>query len=367
MTFNFKAVTDQFVNEGTFLHADPYGEGHINDTFAVYFETKEGRKYRVILQRINHTVFVNPDGLMNNIYRVTQFLKEKIKAAGGDELRETLTVIPTVSGGLYYKDDEGSYWRMYVFVEDAITYQSIRDEQDFYNCGVSFGNFQRLLSDFPTEKLIETIANFHNTVKRFEDFKLAVGQDKVGRVKDVGPEIEFAMKREKDAGQIIKMLQTGEIPYRVTHNDTKLNNIMIDNATGKGICVIDLDTVMPGAACYDFGDSIRFGASTAAEDETDLSKVNMSLRLFEVFTSGYLSVAKEFLTEKELYSLSVGAKLMTFECGIRFLTDYLNGDTYFKIHREHQNLDRCRTQFKLVSDMEQKMDEMHKIVRRYSN
>lgn len=366
MTEKLKSISSQFSNQGTFMYAEPYGQGHINDTYAAYFQRQDGSKYRVILQRINHKVFKDPDGLMNNIYSVTQFLKRKIKAMGGDEQRETLTVIPTVNGGFYHRNGDGLYWRMYIFIEDAVTYQSIRDHRDFFNCGVAFGNFQRLLADFPARSLNETIANFHNTVKRFEDFKSAVKSDRAGRVKDVMPEIEFAMQREKDAGQIIDMLQKKEIPYRVTHNDTKLNNIMIDKASGKGICVIDLDTVMPGAACYDFGDSIRFGASTAAEDEIDLSKVEMSLELFEVFTDGYLSVAKEFLTDNEKESLAVGAKLMTFECGIRFLTDYLNGDTYFKIHREHQNLDRCRTQFKLVSDMERKMDKMQKIVHRYS-
>lgn len=358
-------IVTQFIDDDLYLHSIPYGEGHINDTFSVCFQKPDLNIYRMILQRINHNVFKDPVGLMNNIYGVTEFLKKKIAAAGGDVMRETLTVIPTKSGQLFYLDQNGNYWRMYVFVENTVTYQTCRNAEDFYNCGYSFGEFQRLLADYDTDKLIETIPDFHHTVKRFEALKEAVKNDKVGRVAGVEKEIQFAFAREKDAGAIINLLGSEEMPYRVTHNDTKLNNILIDRTTGKDICIIDLDTVMPGAASFDFGDSIRFGASTAAEDETNLDKVSMSLELFEVFAKGYLSVAKEFLTRTEAESLAIGSKIMTFECGIRFLTDYLNGDTYFKIHREHHNLDRCRTQFKLVEDMEQKMDKMKSIVRKY--
>jgi hypothetical protein len=358
-------IISQFISDKEYLHALPYGEGHINDTYSVCLQDDQGNISRVIIQRINDYVFKDPDGLMNNIMGVTSYLKEKIVAEGGDPERETLTVIPTISGDLYYLDQEGNYWRVYLFIENAVTYQICRDAEDFYNCGVSFGNFQRMLADYDTNKLVETIADFHNTVKRYEALKQAIKEDKVGRANKVQKEIKFALDREKDAGVLVELLESGKMPYRVTHNDTKLNNIMIDKNTGKGICVIDLDTVMPGAACYDFGDSIRFGASTAAEDETNLDKVTMSLELFEVFTKGYLSVAKEFLTPVEIESLAVGAKIMTFECGIRFLTDYLNGDVYFKIHREDHNLDRCRTQFKLVEDMEQKMDLMQAIVNKH--
>ena len=363
MNVKLQSVASQFSNQGKFLRAEPYGQGHINDTYAVYFLTKGDCTYRVILQRINHAVFNNPQGLMNNIYCVTQHIKQKVKMMGGDEYRETLTVIPTVNGGLFYRNGDGNFWRMYVFIENAVSYQSIRNEQDFFNCGITFGNFQRMLADFPTDKLTETIAAFHNTVKRYQDFKSAVKNDKAGRVKGVGREIEFAMKREKDAALIVDMLDKKEIPYRVTHNDTKLNNIMIDSQTGKGICVIDLDTVMPGAACYDFGDSIRFGASTAAEDETDLSKVEMSMRLFEAFSSGYLSVAKEFLTQEEKDNLVIGAKLMTLECGVRFLTDYLNGDIYYKVSRPEHNLDRMRTQRKLIESMDNQWDVLEAAIR----
>ena len=363
---DLELIVSKFITDKTFLHALPYGEGHINDTYSVCLQDDEEVITRVILQRINHYVFKDPVGLMNNIVGVTTFLKEKIAAEGGDPERETLTVIPTTTGEYFYKDGEGNYWRVYKFIENALTYQSCRNAEDFYNCGISFGKFQQMLSDYDTTKLVETIPDFHNTVKRFEALKQAINEDKAGRAGLVQEEIRFALEREKDAGALVELLESGKMPYRVTHNDTKLNNILIDKKTGKGICVIDLDTVMPGAACYDFGDSIRFGASTAAEDETDLSKVSMSLELFEVFAKGYLSFAREFLTPVEFESLAIGAKIMTFECGIRFLTDYLNGDVYFKIHREHHNLDRCRTQFKLVQDMEQKMDLMQEIVKKYS-
>jgi len=365
MTEYLQNIASQFINTDMCVNIEPYGEGHINDTYAVTFRKSDGAVYRTILQRINHTVFTDPAAHMRNIYSVTEFLKAKIALAHGDILRETMTVIPTKLGEIFYLDSKGQYWRMYIFIENATSYQSCRNEQDFYSCGFAFGNFQRLLSDYPSGELTESIPDFHNTVKRFATLQEAIQQDRVGRVALVQPEIEFAKKREKDSSELVDLLLTGKIPYRVTHNDTKLNNIMIDDTSGEAVCVIDLDTVMQGAACYDFGDSIRFGASTASEDETDLSKVSLDIHLFELFTKGYMKVAKEFLTETEIYSLAVGAKIMTFECGIRFLTDYLNGDTYFKIHREHQNLDRCHTQFKLVADMEQKMQQMKDIVWKY--
>ena len=363
---NVEGAAKQFAHGDTFLAAEPYGEGHINDTYEAYYQRADGSKYRYILQRINTEAFQDPDGLMNNIVGVTEFLREIIRKRGGDVNRETMTVVHPECGGNYYRDENDACWRAYVFVEETISYQQIQKDSDFYNCGASFGNFQRLLALYPSETLTEPIKNFHNTEDRFRLFKEAVAADKCGRAALVQDEIAFAMAREKDASLIVSQLRDGTLPLRVTHNDTKLNNILIDAASGSGICVIDLDTIMPGAACYDFGDSIRFGASTAAEDEKDLSKVSMDLHLFEVFTEGYMSVAKEFLTEAEVKSLPIGARLMTFECGIRFLTDYLNGDTYFKTHYEGQNVDRCHTQFKLVEDMEKKQAEMDAIVRKYA-
>ena len=365
ITPNVDGAAKQFAEGNEYLGAEHYGEGHINDTYTAHFRRPDGSEYRIILQRINTETFTDPDGLMNNIVGVTEFLREIIAQRGGDTERETMTVIRTPEGKSFYTDELGSSWRAYVFVEQTVSYQSIQKDEDFYNCGVSFGNFQRLLAQYPAEKLVETIPKFHDTENRFKQLKEAIDADKCGRAASVKDEIDFALAREKDASEIVSKLRDGSLPLRVTHNDTKLNNILIDEATGTGICVIDLDTIMPGASCYDFGDSIRFGASTGAEDEKDLSKISMSLHLFEVFAKGYLSVAKEFLTPAEAESLAVGAKLMTYECGIRFLTDYLNGDVYFKVHREGHNLDRCRTQFKLVADMEQKMPEMQAIVAKY--
>ncbi len=366
MSYNFDKIVSAFVGDKKCVDIRPHGEGHINDTFAATIQDADGTQKRVIFQKINHSIFTDTDGLMNNIWGVTNFLKDIIVKNGGDPNRETMTVIKTLDGKFLYNDEGGNYWRAYDFIEGTNCFQSIESDEDFYNCGAAFGNFQRQLADYPADELCETIVNFHNTESRLRDFEEAVKKDVMGRAKDVQPEIEFALQRKESACEIVNLLRDGKMPLRVTHNDTKLNNILFDAQTGKALCIIDLDTVMPGAAAYDFGDSIRFGASTGAEDETDLSKIEMSLHLFEVFTKGYLSVAKEFLTETELYSLAIGAKIMTFECGIRFLADYLSGDTYFKIHRERHNLDRCRTQFKLVDDMEKKMDEMQAIVKKYA-
>ncbi|MCI9532646.1 MAG: aminoglycoside phosphotransferase family protein [Lachnospiraceae bacterium] len=347
--------------EGQFLPGDleeicPYGSGHINDTFLVRKEK------RYILQRMNRNIFTDPQGVMENILGVTKFLKEKIEAAGGDTVRETLTVIPTKSGESLYWDSQGDCWRMYHFIEDAISYDRVESEQDFYESAVAFGNFQQMLADYPAGTLHETIPGFHDTKARYEVFLKAVEADICGRAKDVAKEIAFFQERKEIASVLGDMLAAGELPLRVTHNDTKLNNIMMDAKTGKGICVIDLDTVMPGLAVHDFGDSIRFGASTGDEDEPDLSKVNCDLHLFQLYTEGFLKGCQGSLTQAERTMLPMGAKVMTYECGMRFLTDYLQGDTYFKTHREGHNLDRCRTQMKLVSDMEANWDKMAEIV-----
>ena len=343
-------------NSDEIISIEPYGEGHINTTWLAVHKNADGVETKNLLQKINHYVFNNPAELMENIVGVTSFLKDKVPEDG------TLTVIPTHDGKNYFHDEFDNYWRVYKFVENATAYQKIENEKDFYTCGVAFGEFQQFLADYPAEKLHETIVNFHNTPSRFADFHKALDADVKGRAKDVKAEIDFVLARECKADAITSKLASGEIPYRVTHNDTKLNNILIDDATGKAKCVIDLDTIMPGAVAYDFGDCVRFGASTGAEDETDLSKIEVDLHLFEVFTNGFVSTANKFLTPAEKDSLVTGAYLMTLECGVRFLTDYLNGDVYFKIHRENHNLDRCRTQFKLVADMEAKEAKMREIV-----
>ena len=340
-----------------------YGSGHINDTFRIVMEGD--KQYLYILQRMNHDIFKDPVSLMKNVEGVTSFLREKIIANGGDPERETLNLVPTKEGGCYYIDSDGNYWRSYYFISDATCYNLVEKPEDFYQSGKAFGNFQSLLSDYPAKELTETIPDFHNTPVRFETFKKAVKEDVRGRASSVEKEIRFVMDREEDMKAAQSMLEKGELPLRVTHNDTKLNNIMIDDVTGQAVCIIDLDTIMPGLSIFDFGDSIRFGANTAEEDETDLSKVSLSLPLFEVYTKGFLEGSQGRLTDNEVKMLPMGAKLMTLECGMRFLTDYLQGDTYFKIHRENHNLDRCRTQFGLVADMEAKWDQMKKIVETY--
>lgn len=358
-------VAMQFALEGELKELSVFGNGHINDTLRATCELADGRTKRYIVQRMNDGIFKNPDELMENVMNVTSFLRKKIIAAGGDPDRETLNVIPTKDGKNYLTDENGDFWRCYIFIEDATSFDQVEKPEDFYNSAVAFGNFQRLLADYPAATLHETIKNFHNTVSRFADFKKAVEEDVAGRARDVQKEIQFVLDREADCHVICDALAKGELPLRVTHNDTKLNNIMIDNRTGKGLCVIDLDTVMPGSSLYDYGDSIRFGASTGAEDEQNLDLIWCDLELFEIYTKGYVEGCGGSLTETEIRMMPMGAKLMTLECGMRFLADHLQNDIYYKIHRENHNLDRARTQFKLVADMEAKWDEMNAIVEKY--
>ena len=356
-----------FRYEGILVRECPYGSGHINDTYLLVFDIAEMGQISVILQRMNTKTFKNPVELMENIEGVTSFLRKKIIVNGGDPERETLNIIPTVDGKPYFVDSCGDYWRSYKFITNATCYDQVKKPEHFYESAVAFGKFQRLLADYPADTLHEIIEGFHDTRARFATFKKAVEEDVMGRAANVQKEIQFVLEREDVANYFSELLDKGELPLRVTHNDTKLNNIMIDDKTGKGICVIDLDTVMPGLAMNDFGDSIRFGASTAAEDERDLDKVSCSLELFELYTKGFIEGCGGELTAKEIELLPMGAKTMTYECGMRFLTDYLQGDTYFKIHREGHNLDRCRTQFKLVEDMEKKWYTMQEIIKKYSN
>lgn len=354
-----------FPFEGEMLSCMTYGSGHINSTFRVSCRLEDGKHRHYILQKMNKNVFTRPEELMENVVGVTDFLREKIAAQGGDPDRETLNIIRTETGKNYFVDSQGGYWRVYKFIEDAFSYDLVEKPDDFYQSALAFGNFQYLLSDYPAETLHETIVGFHDTPARFEAFKEAVREDKMGRAAGAAQEIRFVMENESYVHVLKDMLDRKELPLRVTHNDTKLNNVMIDKETGKGLCVIDLDTVMPGLAVHDFGDSIRFGASTAMEDEQDLDIVSCSMELFEVYTKGYLEGCRGSLTEKEMEMLPMGALVMTLECGMRFLADYLSGDTYFKIHREGHNLDRARTQFKLVSDMKEKWETMKEIVAKF--
>ena len=353
MERKFKQILQQFAVN---TKIEPYGNGHINDTYCL-------TEPRYILQRINTDIFKHPHELMENIENVTSFLREKIKKNGGDPQRETLTVIKTVDGKNYYQYDENNVFRMYLFVENTKSIENSKTPEDLYEAGVGFGRFQRMLSDYPADTLHESIKDFHHTPKRVEALKLAIREDKAGRAASVEAEISFAMEQAVWADQVVKGIEDGIIPLRVTHNDTKINNILFDQETGKAVCVIDLDTVMPGSMLYDFGDALRMGGSTGAEDETDLSKVWFDETAFEAFAKGYLSELKDDLTETELELLPFSVKLMTYECGIRFLTDYLNGDTYFKIHREHHNLERARNQFKLVADIAGKAERLSAMIK----
>ena len=349
---------------GKFVECVPCGNGHINDTYMVTFEEENGL-CRYSLQHMNRSVFKDPVSLMNNILHVTAYLKEQIRSQGGDPQRETLDFVCTKTGEPYFVDSYGEYWRAYHFVEDAYALEEISNPQDFYESAVAFGHFQRMLADFPADSLTETIAGFHDTKARFAAFEQAVAADVCHRAEGVQQEIRFVRDRYDVACVLGDLLEAGKLPLRVTHNDTKSNNVLIDKATGRGLCVIDLDTVMPGLAVNDFGDSIRFGASTGAEDEKDLSKIWCDLELYETYMKGFVEGCGGTLTDMEIECLPVGARVMTYECGMRFLTDYLSGDTYFNTAYPTNNLDRARTQFKLVWDMEQKWEKMQAIAEKY--
>ena len=360
-----REVLEAFAFGDPVVGAVRYGQGHINDTFCVHTQPEDRCCRRFILQRMSAAAFKRPDQLMENITGVTEFLAREIKKNGGDPSREALQVIRPKNGGSYYTDSAGGAWRLYPYVEGTVCYQSAQTAELFAASGRAFGRFQRLLKDYPAETLHETIPHFHDTEDRLAKLKAAIAADKMGRVKDCQEEISFVLAREKDCSVALQALRDGKIPLRVTHNDTKLNNVLMDKDTGNGLCIIDLDTVMPGLSINDFGDSIRFGANHSAEDERDLSKVNLDVDLFAVYTKAFLEGAEGSLTDGEIMLLPWGAKLMTLECGIRFLTDDLVGDEYFHISRERQNLDRCRTQFKLVADMEEQWERLMAIVEPY--
>ncbi|MCX7916301.1 MAG: aminoglycoside phosphotransferase family protein [Verrucomicrobiae bacterium] len=343
-------MSRNFVIYGEFVCARPHGSGHINDTYAVTFD-QAGKPVRYIVQRINHRVFNNPVALMENIYRVTTHVKAKLTGARS---RRALTLVPTRDGQPFHRDEAGNFWRCYLFIEGARTYDAVESPKQAYEAARAFGRFQQLLADLPAPRLHETIPDFHHTPKRLAALEAAIAADTAGRARECGPEIEFVMKRRA----LTRALVEAGLPERVTHNDTKLNNVMLDDATGEGVCVIDLDTVMPGLALYDFGDQVRTTTSPAKEDERDLTKVGLRREMFEALARGYLEAAGRFLTREEKELLVVAGKVITLEIGIRFLTDYLSGDVYFKVHRPGHNLDRCRTKFKLVESIEAQEHEL---------
>jgi Ser/Thr protein kinase RdoA (MazF antagonist) len=350
-------ILDNFKINGSIIHAEEYGNGHINKTYLV--TTSEKEKY--ILQQINTSVFKKPKEVMENIELVTCHIRKKYKNAKCDSSRVALEIIGTKDKKNYVKHKDG-FWRCYKFIDGAKTYEQITNPRQFYEVGKAIGNFQKQLSDFPIKKLNITIPDFHNTPKRFEKFLDIANSDRKNRGMDIFNEIKFVCDRQKEMKYIVDGLKDSKIPLRVTHNDTKLNNVMIDEKTDEAICVIDLDTVMPGSVLYDFGDAIRVGASTAVEDESDLSKVELDLNLFKEFSKGFLEVLKKDLRKEEISGLVLSTKIITLECGMRFLTDYLDGDNYFKTHYDNHNLVRARCQFKLVQDIEKKEPEMQKII-----
>jgi hypothetical protein len=351
-----RRVASQFQIYGEFINAGPYGSGHINDTYCAIFN-QGGTPVRYILQRINHHVFKTPVALMENVERVTTHISKKV-AGHPDFSRCGLTLIRARNGRAWHCDEGGNYWRTYIFMENARTYDAVESPQQAFQAARAFGRFQKLLADLLAPRLHDTIPGFHHTPQRFAKLEVAIAADPANRALLAKPEIEFVLNRKAMTG----VLLAAGLPERVTHNDTKLNNVMLDDKTGEGICVIDLDTVMPGLAPYDFGDIVRTSTSPAKEDERDLSKVQMQFPMFEALARGYLATAAEFLTKAERQLLVFSGKLITFEIGIRFLTDYLEGDTYFKVHREGHNLDRCRTQFKLVESIERQEGAMNKLV-----
>ena len=352
-------IVARFALPGTPEKLSPISCGNINKTYKVTMQ--DGTSY--ILQNVNVNVFKKPYELMQNVRGVCDHLKAKVAAAGGDPDRETMTFVKTKDGGDLYLDEEGRYWRMYRFI-DGESYQSAEKPGLFYNAAEAFGRFQKLLSDYPADTLHETIVNFHNTVSRFNDFKAAIEGCKFPeRLEEMKEEIAFLLAREPLAHVAVDPIAAGIMPLRVTHNDTKLNNVLMDPDTDKGMCVIDLDTVMPGSVLYDFGDAIRYGANTAAEDEPDISKISLNLDAFAEFTRGFLAGVDGALTECETTLLPEGAMLLTYEQAMRFGTDYLNGDTYFKINYEKHNLVRTKAQIALLADMEKKADAMREVVR----
>ena len=354
-------MLERFALPGGEKTAEPFGNGHINNTFLV---TAAGVKEKYILQRINSYVFVRPREVMENMLRVTEYLQERIREEGGDPDRETVRLIPSVSGEAWAEDEDGEVWRVMLCVPDTVSPELTDDPDVLAECGMAFGRFSRRLKDFPAASLHETIRDFHNTPVRLRQLEDAAAADSLGRLKDVAAEMDFARSRAAETRILTEGLAAGRIPLRVTHNDTKVNNVLLDRETGKAVCVVDLDTVMPGLLAYDFGDAVRVGACSAEEDERDLSLIHIEMPKYEAFARGFLGELKGELSEAELISLEAGARLMTLENGLRFLADHLNGDKYFKTHRPGQNLDRARAQFALLADMEKHQEEMRDVLAR---
>ncbi|WP_052573877.1 aminoglycoside phosphotransferase family protein [Haloferula sp. BvORR071] len=355
-------VSSLFDMRADFVDAQPYGSGHINDTYCAWYD-QAGLRVRYIHQRINHNIFKDPAALMENIERVTTHSLARLLDQNHPEAyRRTLTVIPSVDGKPYVVDREGNFWRTYPFIERARGYDEIRSNLQAEQAARSFGEFQKLAADLGGKRLHETIPNFHHTPKRLQALQEAIDGDIAGRARNCKAEIEFALARANDCRRVTDLITAGVIPERVTHNDTKLNNVLLDDVTSEGVCVIDLDTTMPGSVLYDFGDMVRTATPTTREDEVDLSLVGIRLDRFDALVRGYLDSASSFLNRAEVDHLAFSGKLLTLECGIRFLTDHLQGDVYFKTKRPGHNIDRCRAQFAMVKAIEENLEQMEEVV-----
>lgn len=362
---DFQPIADHFGITGVIAHVEEIQSGNINRTYLLAVQNGNDQK-EYVFQRINTFVFKHPEEVMDNILKVTCYIKQKLMASQGCYDRRVLSFLVGDDGKpYYYAAGNKHFWRVYEYIGHAAAYDQVIEPKLFYEAGRSFGEFQGWLSDFPAQTLHEIIPNFHNTPVRYETFRRSVEADVKGRRAEVEEEIRFLLEREAECSVITDKLATGEIPYRVTHNDTKINNILFDNQTDKALCVIDLDTVMPGSALYDFGDAVRYGASTALEDERDLSKVSLDLNLYEQFTKGFLESTGDSLTQAELALLPQSVKIMALELATRFLADYLDGDVYFKTCSDDHNLVRARTQIKLVQDIEAKWSDLLAITARY--
>ena len=356
-------VCDRFDLCGRVIKVKPCGDGHINYTYIVTTRRDDcDCRCRYTVQIVNTDIFKKPDEVMENIVHVTEHIRAGLRRNGEDTERGTLRVVYTKDGKYSYTDGEGRYWRVYRFVEDTVCRQIVDSPATFARVGEAFGDFQRRLSDFDASLLYESIPNFHNTQKRYADFLSSVERDAAGRAHGVQEEIRFITDRAEKCSLIVDALASGELPLRVTHNDTKLSNILLDETTDEAVCIIDLDTVMPGSALYDFGDSIRTGAASAAEDEPDLDKVHFLPEMFKAYAEGFIKGTGGALTEREMRMLPDGGYIITLEQAIRFLGDYLDGDTYYHTKYPEHNLVRARTQLKLVADMEACMPELREFV-----
>lgn len=365
MSQEIKSIVDQFNIKGTFASAKPFGTGLINTTYKVKTEEKDAPNY--LLQIINHQIFKDVEGLTSNIERVTAHIRQKLEEARVEDInRKVLTPIKTIKGKGYYKDEKGQYWRMFLFIENARSYDQLTNTKQAYVGGKAFGEFQRLLSDLPGEPLAPTIPGFHNTEMRINNFIERVKSDPVGRLKEVQTEVDFLMERAEEYKKIVQMGREGVIPERIVHQDTKFNNVLLDE-NDDILCVIDLDTVMPGYVCYDIGDAIRNGANTGKEDDPILENVQINMDLYEGFIKGFLEETREVLTSAEIDTLAFGAKLLTYEQAVRFLDDYIDGDNYYKVNSPDHNLVRTRAQIKLLQTMEENWEEMQQIVKAAAN